>query len=61
LLTLRVRPDHLRGSDLLDENVGDEDLIAAIVEHPRLLRRPIAVRGERAARAAGRARAPGRL
>lgn len=27
---------------------GDDELIAAIVEHPRLMQRPIAVRGDRA-------------
>ena len=34
---------------LLDgAGAGDDELIAAIAEHPRLLQRPIAVRGERA-------------
>jgi arsenate reductase len=31
-----------------DEGVSDDELIALMAEHPRLLQRPIAVRGERA-------------
>ena len=31
-----------------DESLEEEDLLAAIVEHPGLLQRPIVVRGDRA-------------
>lgn len=33
---------------LLDDAVSDDRLIAAIAAHPRLMQRPIAVRGDRA-------------
>ena len=45
---LRLREPLVRKLGLLDEDVPDDRLIAAMAEHPRLLQRPIAVRGDRA-------------
>jgi len=45
---LRLREPLVAELGLLDEGVADDALIAAMVEHPKLLQRPIAVRGERA-------------
>ena len=45
---LRVREPLVAELGLLDEDVSDDRLIAAMAEHPRLLQRPIAVRGDRA-------------
>jgi len=45
---LRAREPLVTELNLLGDDVGDDDLIAAMVEHPRLLQRPIAVRGDRA-------------
>ncbi len=45
---LRLREPLVAELNLLDEGVSDDALIAAIAEHPRLLQRPIAVRGDRA-------------
>jgi arsenate reductase (glutaredoxin) len=45
---LRRREPLVDELGLLDEGVSDDELIARIVEHPRLLQRPIAVRGGRA-------------
>jgi arsenate reductase len=46
---LRTREPLVSELGLLDgDGVGDDELIAAMVEHPRLLQRPIAVRGDRA-------------
>jgi arsenate reductase len=46
---LRVREPLVAELGLLEgAGVGDDELIALIVEHPKLLQRPIAVRGERA-------------
>jgi arsenate reductase len=46
---LRMREPLVSELGLLDgDGVGDDELIAAMVEHPRLLQRPIAVRGDRA-------------
>lgn len=46
---LRTREPLVAELGLLDgAGAGDDELIAAIAEHPRLLQRPIAVRGERA-------------
>jgi arsenate reductase len=44
---LRVREPLVAQLGLL-EDTGDDELIAAMVEHPRLMQRPIAVRGDRA-------------
>jgi arsenate reductase (glutaredoxin) len=45
---LRLREPLVAQLGLLDEGVSDDELIARMVEHPRLLQRPIAVRGDRA-------------
>jgi arsenate reductase len=45
---LRLREPLVEELGLLDERVSDDELIAAMAEHPRLLQRPIAVRGDRA-------------
>jgi arsenate reductase (glutaredoxin) len=45
---LRLREPLVAELNLLGEGVSDDDLIAAMVEHPQLLQRPIAVRGDRA-------------
>ncbi len=46
---LRVREPLVAELGLLDaDSVGDDELIALMVEHPQLLQRPIVVRGERA-------------
>ncbi len=45
---LRLREPLVAELSLLDDDVSDDELIAAIAAHPRLLQRPIAVRGDRA-------------
>jgi arsenate reductase len=45
---LRLREPLVEELGLLDERVSDDELIAAMAEHPRLMQRPIAVRGDRA-------------
>jgi arsenate reductase len=46
---LRLREPLVAELGLLDgEGASDDAIIAAMVEHPRLLQRPIAVRGDRA-------------
>lgn len=45
---LRLREPLVAELGLLDEGVSDDALIAAMAEHPRLMQRPIAVRGDRA-------------
>ena len=45
---LRTREPLVAELGLLDEGVSDDDVIAAMVEYPRLMQRPIAVRGDRA-------------
>ena len=46
---LRVREPLVEQLGLLEgEGATDDELIAAMAEHPRLMQRPIAVRGDRA-------------
>ena len=45
---LRKRDKAYRELGLDDETVEDESIVAAIVEHPGLLQRPIIVKGDRA-------------
>ena len=46
---LRVREPLVAQLGLLEgEGTGDDELIALMAEHPKLMQRPIAVRGERA-------------
>jgi len=45
---LRSGEDEYRALGLADPALGEEQLIAAMVTHPRLIERPIAVRGDRA-------------
>lgn len=46
---LRAREPLVAELGLLDgDGVGDDELIARMAEHPRLMQRPVAVRGDRA-------------
>lgn len=45
---LRTGEDAYRDLNLADPALDDDALIAAMVAHPKLIERPIAVRGERA-------------
>jgi arsenate reductase (glutaredoxin) len=45
---LRTKEPLVRDLGLDDPQVGDEELIAAMVEHPELVQRPIVERGDRA-------------
>lgn len=45
---LRLREPLVAELGLLGEGVSDDEIIAAMAAHPRLLQRPIAVRGDRA-------------
>jgi arsenate reductase (glutaredoxin) len=45
---LRLREPLVAELGLLEDGVSDDELIAAMAEHPKLVQRPIAVRGERA-------------
>lgn len=45
---LRSGEDEYRTLGLADPALGEEQLITAMVAHPRLIERPIAVRGDRA-------------
>jgi arsenate reductase len=46
---LRVREPLVAQLGLLEgDGVGDDELITLMVEHPKLMQRPIAVRGDRA-------------
>lgn len=45
---MRRREKEFKELDLGDESLTRQQLIAAMVEHPRLIERPIAVKGKRA-------------
>ncbi|NLB57571.1 MAG: arsenate reductase (glutaredoxin) [Gammaproteobacteria bacterium] len=45
---LRTGEEEYRSLGLADESVGDDAIIEAMAAHPRLIERPILVRGERA-------------
>ena len=45
---LRTREPLVGELGLLEDGVGDDELVAAMVAHPELLQRPIAMRGDRA-------------
>lgn len=45
---LRTGEDEYRQLDLADPDLSDEQLIEAMVAHPRLIERPILVAGDRA-------------
>ncbi|WP_434607305.1 arsenate reductase (glutaredoxin) [Pseudomonas sp. D2-30] len=45
---LRTGEDEYKALDLANENLGEDDLIAAIVAHPKLMERPILEAGDRA-------------
>ncbi len=45
---LRSGEDAYKANNLKDSALSDDQLIAAMVEHPKLIQRPIVVRGERA-------------
>ncbi|MFW9270012.1 arsenate reductase (glutaredoxin) [Pseudomonas sp. NR3] len=45
---LRTGEDEYKALDLANENLGENDLIAAIVAHPKLMERPILEAGDRA-------------
>ena len=46
---LRCGEDEYKALNLADSNLSDEQLIAAMVEHPKLIERPILVAGDKAA------------
>ncbi|WP_434648659.1 arsenate reductase (glutaredoxin) [Pseudomonas sp. D1-2] len=45
---LRTGEDEYKALDLANENLGENDLIAAIVAHPKLMERPILEAGDKA-------------
>lgn len=45
---LRKGEEDYKTLGLADESLGDEELVATMVEHPKLIERPIVVSGERA-------------
>ena len=45
---LRTGEDEYRSLGLADEAIGDDAIIEAMAAHPRLIERPILVRGDRA-------------
>jgi arsenate reductase len=45
---MRRREKEYKGLGLADADLGREELIAAMVSHPRLIERPIALAGARA-------------
>ena len=46
---MRRREKEFKELDLANEKKGRQELIAAMVEHPRLIERPVAISGNRAA------------
>jgi arsenate reductase len=46
---MRRKEDEYRAAGLDDPQLSHADLVRAMVEHPRLIERPIAVNGDRAA------------
>ena len=45
---LRTKEDEYRSLNLADESLDDDSIIDAMAAHPRLIERPILVRGDRA-------------
>lgn len=45
---MRRREKEFKELDLADQNKNRQELIAAMVEHPRLIERPVAISGNRA-------------
>jgi arsenate reductase len=45
---LRTREPVYAGLGLAERDVGDDELVALMAEHPQLLQRPVVVRGDRA-------------
>lgn len=45
---LRSGEDAYKENNLKDKALGDEQLIAAMVAHPKLIQRPIVIKGDRA-------------
>lgn len=45
---LRRGEEEYKALNLADTSLNDEDLLAAMIAHPKLIERPIVVRGERA-------------
>mgnify|MGYP000052714779 CR=1 FL=1 len=45
---LRTGEDAYKENNLKDRNLSDDDLIAAMVKHPKLIQRPIVVKGDKA-------------
>lgn len=46
---LRTGEDEYKALDLADATLGEDHLVQAMVDHPKLIERPILVSGERAA------------
>ncbi|TNE75983.1 MAG: arsenate reductase (glutaredoxin) [Gammaproteobacteria bacterium] len=46
---LRKGEDAYKENNLADKSLSDEDLIAAMVAHPKLIERPIVINGDKAA------------
>ncbi len=46
---LRKGEDAYKENNLADQNLSEAQLIAAMVEHPKLIERPIVINGEKAA------------
>lgn len=45
---LRRSEEEYKSLNLADANLGDDELLAAMIAHPKLIERPIVVRGDRA-------------
>ena len=45
---MRRREKEFKELDLANQNKSKQELIAAMVEHPRLIERPVAISGNRA-------------
>ena len=46
---MRKKEAEYKGNNLADEALTEDQLISAMVEHPKLIERPIVVKGDQAA------------
>lgn len=46
---MRTKEAEYKENNLADESLKEDDLIAAMIEHPKLIERPIVVNGDKAA------------